>query len=133
MTVEEDSLRQATRDDPRTTAVGRWLRRTSIDELPQLWNVLKGDMSIVGPRPHAVEHDDEYQALIGSYAFRHHVRPGLTGWAQVHGLRGETKTVDLMERRVQYDLYYINHWSIFLDVLIVLLTVRLTFRDSSAF
>jgi Undecaprenyl-phosphate glucose phosphotransferase len=144
MNVAEDdsSVRQATRDDPRLTRLGRWLRKTIIDELPQLWNVLKGEMSIVGPRPHAVAHDVQYQPVahdaqyqrcIGSYAFRHHVKPGLTGWAQVNGLRGETKTVDLMERRVEHDLYYINHWTFFLDLLIVLLTIRRSLRDPAAF
>ena len=106
-------------------------KRQSIDELPQLWNVLRGDMSLVGPRPHAVAHDVQYQGLIGAYAFRHHVKPGLTGWAQVHGLRGETKTIELMERRVEHDLYYINHWSLKLDILILLLTVRATLKNDA--
>ena len=135
MTVMEDGaeFRQVTRGDPRITRLGRWLRKTSIDELPQLWNVIRGDMSMVGPRPHPTALDDEYQTSIGSYAFRHHVKPGLTGWAQVHGLRGETSTLDQMQSRVDRDFHYINHWSIFLDVLIVLLTVRVVFRDPAAF
>jgi undecaprenyl-phosphate galactose phosphotransferase/putative colanic acid biosynthesis UDP-glucose lipid carrier transferase len=135
MTVAEDGaeVRQARRGDPRLTRLGGWLRKNSLDELPQLWNVLRGDMSIVGPRPHPTALNAEYQSRIGNFAFRHHVRPGLTGWAQVHGYRGETNTLDLMERRVEHDLYYINHWRFFLDVLIVLLTVRTAFRDPAAF
>jgi Undecaprenyl-phosphate glucose phosphotransferase len=132
--MENDTeFRQATRDDPRVTQLGRWLRKTSIDELPQLWNVMIGDMSIVGPRPHPTALDRGYQARIGSYAFRHHVKPGLTGWAQVHGFRGETATLDRMQGRVDHDLHYINHWSILLDMLIVLFTVRIVFRDPRAF
>jgi undecaprenyl-phosphate galactose phosphotransferase/putative colanic acid biosynthesis UDP-glucose lipid carrier transferase len=135
MHVAEDGLkiRQATVNDARVTRVGRFLRKASIDELPQLWNVLRGDMSIVGPRPHAAAHNAEYQSLIGSYAFRHHVKPGLTGWAQVHGCRGETNTLEKMQRRVDYDLYYINHWSLWLDLRIILSTVRLMIRDPAAF
>jgi undecaprenyl-phosphate galactose phosphotransferase/putative colanic acid biosynthesis UDP-glucose lipid carrier transferase len=135
MTVSEngDDVRQAMRNDPRVTRLGAWLRRTSIDELPQLWNVLRGEMSIVGPRPHAVAHTKQYEQQIGEYAFRHHVKPGLTGWAQVHGLRGATQTLDLMQRRVEHDLYYIGHWSLLLDVSIVLRTVRVALRDPAAF
>ena len=125
MTVMEDGDRifQAQRDDKRVTGVGRVLRRTSIDELPQLINVLRGEMSIVGPRPHAVAHDMEYGALIAEYALRRHVKPGLTGLAQVHGLRGETKTRKHMEMRVQKDLWYISNWSFWLDIRIVFQTV----------
>jgi lipopolysaccharide/colanic/teichoic acid biosynthesis glycosyltransferase len=135
MTVAEDGVQfhQVTRGDMRVTRLGRLLRKTSIDELPQLWNVLSGEMSLVGPRPHPTALDTEYQSRIGHYAFRHHVKPGLTGWAQVHGLRGETRTLDQMERRIEYDLYYISHWSIWLDILTVLLTIRVTFRDPAAF
>jgi len=124
MTVMEDGGRivQAQRQDLRVTAVGRILRRTSIDELPQLINVLRGEMSIVGPRPHAVAHDVEYGELIAEYALRRHVKPGLTGLAQVHGLRGETKTPRHMEMRVQKDLWYISNWSFWLDIRIVLQT-----------
>src|SRR5690606_9919511 len=100
---------QARRGDPRITPVGRFLRRTSIDELPQLLNVLKGDMSLVGPRPHAREHNELYRRQIPGYMLRHTVKPGITGWAQVNGLRGETDTVDKMVKRVQYDRYYIQH------------------------
>ena len=126
-------MRQASRNDPRVTRLGGWLRCTSIDELPQLWNVLLGDMSIVGPRPHAVAHTRQYEQLIGSYAFRHHVKPGLTGWAQVHGLRGATEALESMQKRVEHDVYYIGHWSLLLDVSIVLRTARLLLRDPAAY
>ena len=121
MNVLEDGpdLKQAQKDDDRVTKIGRLLRRTSIDELPQLLNVLRGDMSIVGPRPHAVAHDDYYEAYIGEYALRRHVKPGLTGAAQVRGLRGETRNMQAMEARIQRDLWYINHWSLWLDLKIV--------------
>jgi Undecaprenyl-phosphate glucose phosphotransferase len=135
MHVLEDgpTIIQATRRDPRVTRVGRWLRRSSIDELPQLFNVLRGDMSLVGPRPHATSHNSEYENLIANYAFRHHVKPGLTGWAQVNGHRGETRRVEQMERRVEHDLWYINNWSPWLDLRIVLKTVLVAFRQDSAF
>jgi undecaprenyl-phosphate galactose phosphotransferase/putative colanic acid biosynthesis UDP-glucose lipid carrier transferase len=125
MNVMEDGGRivQAQRDDKRVTAVGRVLRRTSIDELPQLVNVLRGEMSIVGPRPHAVAHDVQYGELIAEYALRRHVKPGLTGLAQVQGLRGETKTPKHMEMRIQKDLWYISNWSFWLDLKIVFQTV----------
>ena len=124
MTVLEDgeSVVQAQRGDRRVTRVGQILRRTSIDELPQLINVLKGDMSLVGPRPHALAHDNQYRAIIGDYSLRHHMKPGITGWAQVHGLRGETALTADMERRVELDLWYINNWSIYLDLQILLRT-----------
>jgi Undecaprenyl-phosphate glucose phosphotransferase len=124
MSVMEDGLAvpQAMRDDPRVTRVGRWLRRWNLDELPQLFNVLKGDMSLVGPRPHAIAHNLEYGAQINFYARRNNVKPGITGWAQVHGYRGETDTF-LMRKRVEYDLYYIENWSLTLDILILLRTV----------
>jgi undecaprenyl-phosphate galactose phosphotransferase/putative colanic acid biosynthesis UDP-glucose lipid carrier transferase len=128
-----DRIQQATRDDPRVTRLGRWLRQTSIDELPQLLNVLFGDMSIVGPRPHAVAHNNEYQNIVSNYAFRHHVKPGITGWAQVNGFRGQTQTVGLMAQRVEYDLWYINHWSIWLDLRIVLKTLLLAYRQPTAY
>jgi lipopolysaccharide/colanic/teichoic acid biosynthesis glycosyltransferase len=125
MHVLEDGefIRQARRDDPRVTRLGRILRRANIDELPQLFNVLSGEMSLVGPRPHAAAHNEEYAKLVGNYAFRHHVKPGITGWAQVNGYRGETATVDLMAKRVELDLWYINHWNIWLDVWILLRTL----------
>jgi Undecaprenyl-phosphate glucose phosphotransferase len=125
MRVLEDGnvIRQAKRDDPRVTRLGRWLRRTNIDELPQLFNVLKGEMSLVGPRPHAVAHNNEYDKLIANYALRNHVKPGITGWAQVNGYRGETPTTDLMEQRVERDLWYINNWSMWLDIRILFRTL----------
>jgi undecaprenyl-phosphate galactose phosphotransferase/putative colanic acid biosynthesis UDP-glucose lipid carrier transferase len=121
MTALDDgaAIEQARRNDSRVTRIGRLLRRSSIDELPQLLNVIRGDMSLVGPRPHAVAHNDQYGSLIASYAFRHHVRPGLTGMAQVQGFRGETSHIAQMERRVEQDLWYINHWSLALDFLII--------------
>ncbi len=121
MSVLEDGpiVRQATREDPRFTSLGRWLRRANIDELPQLFNVLRGEMSLVGPRPHAVAHDSEYERRIAVYAFRYHVKPGITGWAQFNGYRGETRTLDLMSKRVELDLWYIKHWSIWLDFKII--------------
>jgi undecaprenyl-phosphate galactose phosphotransferase/putative colanic acid biosynthesis UDP-glucose lipid carrier transferase len=124
MTVREDgpAIRQACRKDSRVTRLGALLRRTSIDELPQLINVLRGEMSLVGPRPHALAHDGEYSGQIADYALRHHVKPGITGWAQIHGLRGATSQLELMERRVEFDLWYINNWSIWLDLRILLRT-----------
>ena len=124
---------QATRNDPRVTRFGRWLRRSSIDELPQLLNVLKGDMSLVGPRPHAIAHNSEYEKLIANYAFRHHVKPGLTGWAQVNGYRGETREVEQMKRRVEHDLWYVDNWSPQLDLKIVLRTVRVALLQNGAY
>jgi len=125
MTVLEDGpvVQQARRDDNRFTRIGRWLRRTNIDELPQLFNVLFGEMSLVGPRPHAVAHDCEYEREVASYAFRHNVKPGITGWAQFNGYRGETRTLDLMAKRVECDLWYIKHWSVWLDLKIIVGTV----------
>lgn len=124
MTVHEDgeNIKQATKGDQRVTKVGFWLRRTSLDELPQLINVALGEMSLVGPRPHALAHNEEYSALIKHYAQRHKVKPGITGWAQINGYRGETTEPGLMEKRVQHDLYYIEHWSIWLDLKIIALT-----------
>jgi putative colanic acid biosynthesis UDP-glucose lipid carrier transferase len=133
MTVSEDGGRivQAQRGDQRVTRVGRVLRRTSIDELPQLINVLRGEMSVVGPRPHAMAHDDEYKARIRNYALRHHVKPGLTGAAQVAGLRGETQRLAQMERRVERDLWYINNWSLALDLKILAQTCVTLLRDEA--
>ena len=135
MHVQEDSpaVKQATRDDPRVTRIGRWLRKSSIDELPQLFNVIKGEMSLVGPRPHATSHNSEYEKLIANYAFRHHVKPGLTGWAQVNGYRGETQRVEQMKLRVEHDLWYINNWSPWLDLRIVIQTVLVTLRQDTAY
>jgi Undecaprenyl-phosphate glucose phosphotransferase len=124
MTVnEEKEFRQATRDDPRVTRIGRILRRTNIDELPQLLNVIKGEMSIIGPRPHAVSHNEMYDGQIARMSRRHNVKPGITGWAQVNGLRGETDTFEKMRARVEHDLYYIDNWSFAFDLKILLMTV----------
>ncbi len=114
---------QARPDDPRSTRVGRWLRRWNLDEIPQLFNVLTGEMSLVGPRPHALSHDHEYARRIALYARRHNVKPGITGWAQIHGLRGETDTDEKMRKRVEYDLFYVDNWSLWLDAKIIARTV----------
>jgi Undecaprenyl-phosphate glucose phosphotransferase len=114
---------QAVPDDPRLTRIGRWIRRWNIDEIPQLFNVLAGDMSLVGPRPHALSHDREYEQRISLYARRHNVKPGITGWAQINGFRGATDTEDKMRKRVEYDLYYIDNWSLWLDLKIIARTV----------
>ena len=121
MTVMEDDEKviQAKKGDKRVTRVGQFLRRSSVDELPQLFNVLRGDMSLVGPRPHALAHDREYSALIGDYYRRHHVKPGITGWAQVHGFRGETVRTEQMRRRIDLDIWYINNWSLLTDIRIL--------------
>ena len=129
----EATVPQATRADPRVTRLGRFLRRSSLDELPQLFNVLDGSMSLVGPRPHAVPHNEHYAKLIAHYYARHRVKPGITGWAQVNGLRGETETPEKMERRVQYDLYYIEHWSLLLDLKILLLTLFVGLHNDNAY
>ena len=126
-------VRQATRNDPRITRFGAFLRRTSLDELPQFFNVMQGRMSIVGPRPHALAHTEQYRALIGPYMMRHKVKPGITGWAQVNGLRGETDTVDKMRARVEHDLEYLHRWSLALDLRIVARTVALVLFDRQAF
>jgi len=114
---------QAQKDDVRITPFGAFLRRTSLDELPQFFNVLGGSMSVVGPRPHAVAHNEKYREEIGCYMLRHKVKPGITGWAQINGWRGETETLDKMEKRIEFDLDYLRHWSVYLDLKIVLLTV----------
>lgn len=135
MRVLEDGPKivQAQKNDPRVTAIGKWLRKTSIDELPQLFNVIKGDMSLVGPRPHAAAHNTEYEQIIGNYAFRHHVKPGITGWAQVNGYRGETRALEMMQKRVEYDLWYINNWSLWLDLIILFRTALVSFGHRSAY
>lgn len=124
---------QARKGDPRITRLGAFLRCTSLDELPQFYNVLQGRMSIVGPRPHALAHNEHYKELVESYMKRHKVKPGITGWAQVNGLRGETDTVDKMERRVQCDLWYIDNWSLWLDLRIIALTVVRGFINPNAY
>jgi putative colanic acid biosysnthesis UDP-glucose lipid carrier transferase len=131
--VAEDQIVQATRNDPRVTRVGRILRRLSLDELPQLFNVLNGTMSLVGPRPHATQHNEEYARLIRGYFARHRVKPGMTGWAQVNGLRGETKTLDQMEARVQYDTYYVENWSLLLDLKILVMTALICLTGRKAY
>lgn len=126
-------VKQATKGDPRITPFGAFIRRTSLDELPQFINVLQGRMSIVGPRPHAVAHNEEYRKLIKAYMVRHKVKPGITGWAQVNGLRGETDTIDKMKARVEYDLEYLRNWSLALDLQIILRTIRLVVFDRHAY
>lgn len=135
MTVVEDGadIRQATRNDLRVTRVGQFLRKSSLDELPQLINVLQGRMSLVGPRPHAVAHNEQYRKLIKGYMVRHKVLPGITGLAQINGCRGETKDIARMEARVQYDLEYLRHWSIFLDFKILATTLFRVFSDRNAY
>lgn len=136
MKVQEDGgeIRQATRDDDRVTRLGAFLRRTSLDELPQFFNVLQGRMSVVGPRPHAVAHNETYRRLIKGYMIRHKVKPGITGWAQVNGARGETETVEKMRRRIDFDLEYLRNWSLRLDLVIVWRTVLLAIRgDRNAY
>lgn len=125
MKVNKDSDKvQATKDDPRVTKWGLFMRHANIDELPQFINVLKGDMSIVGPRPHMLAHTDYYSSLISDYMIRHYAKPGITGWAQTHGERGETKTVEDMKRRVEKDIWYIGHWSFWLDIQIIMKTIQ---------
>jgi putative colanic acid biosynthesis UDP-glucose lipid carrier transferase len=126
-------LTQATRNDPRLTPIGRFIRRTSLDELPQFLNVLKGDMSVVGPRPHALPHNDLYKDKLIMYMQRHRVKPGITGWAQINGFRGETDTREKMARRVAYDLHYIKHWSFWMDLKIILWTAFKGWTDRNAF
>jgi Undecaprenyl-phosphate glucose phosphotransferase len=133
MTVMEDggTVVQASRNDQRVTRVGRFLRRTSLDELPQLFNVLSGEMSLVGPRPHALAHDELYARMIENYALRQHVKPGITGWAQVNGYRGETPTLDLMYRRIEYDLWYAANCSLPLDILILVRTATVLWGQNA--
>ncbi|HCA9137715.1 undecaprenyl-phosphate glucose phosphotransferase [Klebsiella quasipneumoniae] len=135
MTVMENDavVKQATKNDMRVTRVGAFLRKTSLDELPQFFNVLTGGMSIVGPRPHAVAHNEQYRNLIEGYMLRHKVKPGITGWAQINGWRGETDTVDKMQKRVEYDLEYIREWSIWFDFKIILLTILKGFINKAAY
>jgi putative colanic acid biosynthesis UDP-glucose lipid carrier transferase len=135
MTTQDNGpvVTQATRGDARITPFGAFMRRTSLDELPQFVNVLQGRMSIVGPRPHAVAHNEQYRKIVKAYMARHKVKPGITGWAQVNGLRGETDTVQKMARRVEYDLEYLRNWSLGLDLLIIFRTAKLVFLDRSAY
>ena len=135
MTVCEDgdNVTQATRGDSRYTKIGEFLRKTSLDELPQFYNVLQGRMSIVGPRPHAVAHNEQYRNVIPGYMLRHMIKPGITGWAQVNGWRGETNTIYKMRKRVEYDLEYMREWSLWLDIKIIFLTVFRGFTDKNAY
>jgi putative colanic acid biosynthesis UDP-glucose lipid carrier transferase len=135
MTTQDNGsvVAQATRNDPRITRFGAFIRRTSLDELPQFINVLQGQMSIVGPRPHAVAHNEQYREIIKAYMVRHKVKPGITGWAQVNGHRGETDTLDKMKARVEYDLEYLRNWSLGLDLQIIVRTIRLVFFDRHAY
>jgi putative colanic acid biosysnthesis UDP-glucose lipid carrier transferase len=126
-------VQQATKGDPRVTPFGAFIRRTSLDELPQFINVLQGRMSIVGPRPHAVAHNEQYRELIKAYMVRHKARPGITGWAQIHGLRGETDTIEKMQQRVEYDLEYLRNWSLALDLQIIARTIKVVFFDRHAY
>lgn len=135
MTVAEDDdgVVQAKKNDTRVTRIGAFLRRNSLDELPQFINVLQGRMSIVGPRPHAVAHNEQYRKLIKGYMLRHKVKPGITGWAQVNGLRGETETLEKMQARIECDLEYLRHWSLWLDLWIILRTVKVVLRHENAY
>lgn len=135
MTVQENgpTVMQATRDDVRVTNLGRLLRSSSIDELPQLLNVLRGDMSLVGPRPHALAHDNYFESILSDYAFRHHVKPGITGWAQCNGARGATPSIEHISKRVKFDLWYINNWSLWLDVQILMRTAFEVVRKHNAY
>ncbi|RDE22582.1 undecaprenyl-phosphate glucose phosphotransferase [Motiliproteus coralliicola] len=135
MTAQDNGavVKQAQKHDSRITPLGAFLRRTSLDELPQFFNVLQGRMSIVGPRPHAVAHNEQYKGLIGGYMKRHLVKPGITGWAQINGWRGETDTLDKMEKRVEYDLYYIENWSLWFDLKIIFLTIFKGFVHKNAY
>ncbi|HNB57005.1 MAG TPA: sugar transferase, partial [bacterium] len=120
---DSGKYQQATQDDPRITPLGRFLRKTNLDELPQFWNVLMGQMSVVGPRPHPTPLNMESKEVIENYMLRHLVKPGITGWAQVNGYRGETRDPELMQKRVNHDIWYIENWSFWLDIQIIFLTV----------
>ncbi|RJG01086.1 undecaprenyl-phosphate glucose phosphotransferase [Noviherbaspirillum sedimenti] len=131
--LETGVVTQASRNDPRVTPFGHFLRRTSLDELPQFINVLRGDMSVVGPRPHALQHNDKYKDLLELYMLRHRVKPGITGWAQIHGHRGETDTVEKMRKRLQFDLYYIRNWSFLMDMKIIIWTTFKGWSGNNAY
>ncbi len=135
MAVQENgpAVVQATRNDARVTTIGRLLRSASIDELPQLLNVLKGDMSLIGPRPHALAHDNYFESVLSDYAFRHHVKPGITGWAQCNGARGATPSIEHISERVKLDLWYINNWSLWLDIHILIKTCFEVLRKRNAY
>jgi Undecaprenyl-phosphate glucose phosphotransferase len=135
MRVQENDgyIKQAARNDPRVTAIGKLLRASSIDELPQLLNVLMGDMSLIGPRPHALAHDNQFEKIVSDYAYRHHVKPGITGWAQCNGSRGATPSVEHVSERVALDLWYINNWSLWLDIRILVKTFFEVLRKRNAY
>jgi putative colanic acid biosynthesis UDP-glucose lipid carrier transferase len=135
MSVTEDGpdIPQAQKNDKRITPLGAFLRKSSLDELPQFINVLQGKMSVVGPRPHAVAHNEQYRKLIDGYMVRHKVKPGITGWAQVNGYRGETEVLDKMKKRIDYDLDYLRNWTLRLDLFIVLKTVQVLVKDRHAY
>jgi putative colanic acid biosynthesis UDP-glucose lipid carrier transferase len=135
MTTQDNGaiVKQATKSDPRISKFGSFIRRTSLDELPQFFNALQGRMSIVGPRPHAVAHNEQYRKLVPKYMQRHIVKPGITGWAQINGWRGETDTLKKMEKRIDFDLHYINNWSLWLDIKIILLTIIKGFISKNAY
>jgi putative colanic acid biosynthesis UDP-glucose lipid carrier transferase len=124
---------QATRDDPRVTRLGALLRKSSLDELPQLFNVLGGSMSLIGPRPHAIAHNEQFVPLVASYDARHKVKPGITGWAQVNGFRGETDNIEKMRARVEHDIYYIENWSLWFDLKILILTALVVWTHPNAY
>ena len=126
----ECDSRQASREDCRITRVGRLLRKTSLDELPQFFNVLRGEMSVVGPRPHMLKHTEQYNGLLDNFMIRHAVPPGITGWAQVIGCRGETREVSAMAKRLEADLWYMENWSFLLDIKIILLTIQVCIKDT---
>lgn len=132
-TEEQGKISQASRNDPRVTSIGKFIRRTSLDELPQFFNVLRGDMSVVGPRPHALQHNDLYKDKVAMYMQRHRVKPGITGWAQIHGLRGETDTNEKMARRVEFDLHYIQNWSLWMDIKIIIWTACYGWKNDHAY
>jgi len=125
---DEADIRQSTKKDERITKIGKCLRKYNLDELPQFINVLRGEMSIVGPRPHMLKHTDEYSALIKNYLVRHYIKPGVTGWAQVNGFRGETTKLKQMEKRVEFDIWYIENWTFLLDIRIIFKTILNIFK-----
>ena len=124
----EADIKQASKNDTRVTALGKFLRKTSLDEFPQFFNVLMGDMSLCGPRPHMLKHTEEYSKLIEQYMIRHFLKPGVTGWAQINGYRGETSDPVLMEKRVEHDIWYMENWSLMLDIRIIFLTIFNIFK-----
>lgn len=131
----ESNSKQATKNDARVTKVGHFLRKTSLDELPQIINVLKNEMSLVGPRPHMLKHTKEYKELVDKFMVRHYAKPGITGWAQINGHRGETKEVEDMKKRAEADIWYIENWSVFLDIKIIVTTIFVVFikKDPNAY